>query len=268
MNRILVLSVGVVAVVALLAPSAEATVVTITLGESTSSHESLYWDVTSANPNQNRGGGGARCYFGIASYIADIFRFQLPADLIGGTINSAQFGWSNTWGNDGVYSGCEIRMITSNALWVSGGSTGVAYTGAGRYFANYNPTTQTGLTWTNETLAKDVALSSESYSLENAGLSSTVYDLATTGTADPQPYPVPYSFTLTSLVQAWANGSANNGFAIWGGNASKVSGTDYDEFQPWRWGTGGIMIDYTPVPEPATLTLLVLGGLAMMRRRK
>lgn len=56
--------------------------------------------------------------------------------------------------------------------------------------------------------------------------------------------PGPYSYFL-----AWVNFGANSG--IWGG-----AGND-----------GGTVIHLTAIPEPATLVLLGLGGLALIRRR-
>jgi hypothetical protein len=77
------------------------------------------------------------------------------------------------------------------------------------------------------------------------------------------------SFDVTSLVDGWYGGAENRGFAVipssgtnsanlnWAG---KANATD-----AWR---PTLVIEYSPVPEPASLGLLATGGLLMLRRRK
>ena len=65
-----------------------------------------------------------------------------------------------------------------------------------------------------------------------------------------------YTLDVTSIVQNWTNGANdNNGLVLFGTTAA---------FQ----GVGLEDITLNVVPEPATLTLLGLGGLAMLRRRR
>ena len=68
--------------------------------------------------------------------------------------------------------------------------------------------------------------------------------------------PTTYDLDVTSIVQGWVNGSNdNNGLVLFGTTAA---------FQ----GAGFENITLNVVPEPATMSLLALGGLAILRRRR
>jgi MYXO-CTERM domain-containing protein len=76
-------------------------------------------------------------------------------------------------------------------------------------------------------------------------------------------------FNVTTLVQNWANGSwdKDDGFALWMGNATLDFPGNVTQGLSAQGGNG-LFIDYTPVPEPAAFSLLGLGGLWFLRRRR
>ncbi len=68
-------------------------------------------------------------------------------------------------------------------------------------------------------------------------------------------------YTVTDIVSDWASGSPNYGFYQVGNNYNWKTSESGSQYQPV------LFIDYTPAPEPVTLALLALGGLAIVRRR-
>lgn len=73
------------------------------------------------------------------------------------------------------------------------------------------------------------------------------------------------TINVTASVQAWSDGDENHGWAIL---------LDPDAYDGWRFASSeNAVVSVHPnlsvtIPEPATLSLLVLGGLAMLRRRR
>ena len=76
------------------------------------------------------------------------------------------------------------------------------------------------------------------------------------------------TWNVQTLAQNWASGLwAVDGFTI--NTFNNAVPTELGNYQLRSDGTTrGLVIDYTPVPEPASLSLLALGGLAALRRRR
>lgn len=69
---------------------------------------------------------------------------------------------------------------------------------------------------------------------------------------------------VTEIMQLWANGTANYGLFVDGNKNYGLFLSENMTNSEWQ---PVLVMDYAPVPEPMTLTLLALGGLAVLRRR-
>ena len=207
-------------------------------------------------------------------YPITLFRANLSSVPANSTINSVQFVVGNSWWNAVNFSNVEIRQIQvpGGAAWQPGNgnyaernTAGVQDAGAGQWFANLDPATSTGVAW--DGIVKDTvtARGYGTYANTAAGALTT---LLASGTLDGGLGTNTFSGSgLNTLVQGWVNGTtANEGFALSLMNATNSGGSATNLFSMLPDGTG-LVIDYTPIPEPASLSLLALGGLAMLRRR-
>jgi MYXO-CTERM domain-containing protein len=70
---------------------------------------------------------------------------------------------------------------------------------------------------------------------------------------------------VTSILQLWANGTPNFGLAMDSTGNYGLFLSENATNPDWQ---PVLVMEYAPTPEPMTLTLLALGGLALIRRRR
>ncbi len=160
---------------------------------------------------------------------------SLPG-FAGGTINDAQLRLLGTGGNQKVY----VRQVTSHP-WTETGVT--------------QSLTGTGTGWG--------ASGTSSFSFSNDTYDNGAYRWYNIGSPNTNgKYMETAVIRVTDYVQAWADGTPNYGFGLDLTNGNAYTSEAGATYQPV------LFIDYTPaVPEPATLALVALGGVALLKRR-
>ncbi len=192
------------------------------------------------------GGGSGSEWVGLIR-----FGDTMPADLIGATDISADLvllvGWAPASAGN-----LSVHQITDTADWVEGEMaygtpTSPAVSGATWTFANYWNPDDSATHWSGG----DNAISlGPAVATQAMGASGTVMHL-----------------DATTIFENWAGGDKINGIAL---KSSGTSATWIGSQEAYGWAPY-VALEYTPVPEPGTLStlaLLGLGALSLMLRRR
>ena len=193
-----------------------------------------------SNPNSNNQAGTAVIID--ENYPDNLFKFDLSTldDLAGATINKAQLALYHTAGNSGNNIGTVLYHDWSEVANRTSPTGSITVKGWG-------PLSDSKFGAADYVITSTMAQSSfETNALFGTGTCKWLVG------------------DVTASLQAMIDGSASNfGWYVYDSIRKLVATENVnDAYRP------ALYIDYTPVPEPATIGLLVLGGLAMIHRRR
>lgn len=221
-----------------------------------------YWDGNA----QNSGGESPAFRLGNSAAVT-LFKVVLPGDLAGKTVASATLT-IHTGETFTAYTGVKMFEINPTAPdWAVGDGTwgnryGAKDNGATKYWANH-VAAGGGVDWTGATLS-----AANDYLAAANGFSTTSVFGTLLDTRSVTDSSANTSFNVTAAVQDWANGATNRGLAL---SLLDIPGYDLGSAAHNFSATGaglGLTITYNVVPEPATLGVLALSSLVLIRRRR
>ncbi len=170
---------------------------------------------------------------------------RLTTSAIGAETSSGQFSLNLLGGQP------------ADAAWVEGTGTGVTNVGNGcsHYWRTFNDGAGTGDRWSS--------------SLSSLG-DSISGQMAVHTTTDGDTTDFVFNSAGITAFESWLSGTANGGFVLRGNGGSTPFYGYYSKETATAAYRPTLIIegDFTPVPEPATMSLLALGGVAMLKRRK
>ena len=191
--------------------------------QSTGTNAYLIWGDNQGDPAQNPAGSWM--------YMADCFYTDLSF-LSGKLVTSSTFIVRDVKANGGGIVGVELHRILSTQTWLSGSGTAAGRggrggdSGAGYYWADYDPVTRSGTTWGGQHLRVDT----DTWKVPANGFQNSAIDTLTNtslitsatiwSSVDGQKGGFFGGFAMRTMVQDMADSVIrNNGFALYSGRA-------------------------------------------------